>query len=203
MNVIKASNVDIGKVYVCETKGKKTKISYVAEDKELFSLKVQTGKMRIPWEANERKHDGKLINIEINASTYEMFDDENKSSVKAVRELLSSIEKLHPTASDNPSELNLSSVLYGKNPKFSPTIKMSVPIRDLKPDVNVFDKNGKKIDFENVNKGSICSFIVKVSHFWTSAKSYGLQLVIEQIMVFNDTMQRHMPIAVDSDDDSD
>jgi hypothetical protein len=196
MNVIKVSDVDINKVCVSETKGKKAKIFYTSDDGEQVAFKIQTGKMRVPWDPSRREYGGKLINIELNASTFEMYDDDNISSVRALRELITRLEVMHPMTDD----LQPSSVIYGKNPNYSPTIKMNIPIRNDLPNVNVFNKGGGSIDFDSVRKGAICSFIVRVSHFWTSAKYYGLQLVIEQIMVFN-TVQRHLPVIDDSDDD--
>lgn len=198
MNVLKVNDVDISKVCISETKGKKTKISYVAEDDELFKFKVQTGKMRIPWDTNNREYDGRLINIELCASTHQLYndDDENKKNVRMFKELVSELEKMHPDAG---SELKLSSVLYGKNPMYSPTIKMSIPIADLKPDVSVFNSGGKSIEFDNVKKGAVCSFIVRISHFWTSSKTYGIQLVVEQIMVFSSPKEQSHVIVSDSD----
>ena len=203
MNVNKVHSVNVDKVVISEQKGSKAKISYIGDDDELFKFKIQTGSMRIPWDAKERKNpSGKVVSINLSASTFEMFDDDNKNNVRLFRELIYKIEELYePFISD----LKLSSSMYSNNPKFSPVAQLSIPIKDGQPDVTVFNKSGARIDFSNVKKGAICEFIIRVSHFWTSAKSYGLQLVAEQIRVVSESKipSNNFSLAITSDSDSD
>jgi hypothetical protein len=199
MNVKKVSQVVINNVVVSEQKGNKSKIMY-KEDEELFQLKIQTGKMKIQWDPKERQNpSGKVISVNLSASTFEMFDTENKNNVRLFKELVYNLERLHKPFTE---DLKLSTSMYQNDPKWSPVAQMSIPIKDGHPDVSVFNKGGGQIDFSDVKKGSVCEFIIRVSHFWESAKSYGLQLVVEQIKVINDVkVNRFLPVDSDSDSD--
>lgn len=199
MTILFPEQIDVSKTVVSEAKGTNCKIYYKL-DEELVKFKIQTGKMRLPWDPKERKNqNGKVISMNVSASTFGMFDDANKSRVETFKKKLEEIENLI----NLDKNMSLNSVIYGTNPDFSPVVNLSIPYSSGRPDVIVFDKDGKNIPFSSVKKGSVCTFIIRVSHFWKSKNKCGLQLVIEQIKLNNVNNEKKIQFLDDSDSDDD
>lgn len=185
-------------IIISEKKGNNSKIHYKKGD-ELVKFKIQTGKMKLPWGPNERKNqNGKIISLNLSVSTFGILDDSNKKRTESFKNSIEKIEELVRKA-DNVNILN--SVIYGPNPDFSPVINLSIPYSDGKPDVMVYDNKKKVVSFDKIGKGSICTFIVKVSHIWYSKNKIGLQLVIESIKIHSNAEVETMDFVSDSDSD--
>jgi hypothetical protein len=195
--IMHPENVVIDNILISKQKGNNCNILYKTEE-ELVRFKIQTGKMRVPWDPKERKNqNGKVISTNVCASTFGILDTSNKKRIETFKTKVECIEKLLPI--DEGASLN--SVLYGTNPNYSPVINLSIPYSDGKPEVIVFDSDGNILPFTALKKGCICTFIVRVSHFWMFKNKRGLQLVIEQVKMHKSSPQPVSFLQDDSDSD--
>ena len=191
MPILLPHKVDLKNIIVEERKSSKSKIKYKAGDNKVEELRIQTPMMRIPWDTRPRvNQNGKVYSQNLCVSTYEMFDDKNKKRVRQFRSITEDIEKAF--SMDSHDNLQLSSVIYAKDPKYDPVINMSIPCKDAKPCVVVYDdtKEHNVLDFKEIHKGTICSLVVHFSHFWSTDTKYGINLIVDQIKVHKPALER-------------
>jgi hypothetical protein len=68
--------------------------------------------------------------------------------------------------------------------KYAPTLKTKVPIRDGKPNVQVFDTDHSQITIDDVPKGSTIKLICSLNMVWMiSGSSWGVTFNVQQILV--------------------
>lgn len=156
------------------------------QDGEFTKLKIQTPKMKIPFEIQERKtKTGKLFAINVTVSTDEIGTEKNKSRIEMFREKILDLEKkiqrILPPEFQNKT---FSSCLWqGKNLDFKPTMRLSIKCYDELPLIEIFDSDGDISDISELVPKSIGTFIIALDSVWSTDDKVGINWNIEQVSI--------------------
>lgn len=174
-----------------------------SQENEFTKLKIQTPKMKIPWDLEERKsRQGKVFSINVTVSTDEIGSDKNKKNTNMFREkILELEEKIKYLLPPNFQSKDFSSSLYqGKNLEFKPTMRLSIPCyKDEQPNVTIFDKNGDQDNISSLVPRSVCTFIICLNSIWSTDTKVGINWNIEQVTVFNDFFKKKISFREEED----
>lgn len=194
------------KVKLGDPKGNYINVFYPlnSQDNEFTKLKLQTPKMRIPWDLQERKsRQNKLFAINVTVSTDEVGSDKNKKNINMFREKIVELEnKIKDILPPNFKSKEFSSSLYqGKNFDYKPTMRLSIPCyKDEIPSVSVFDKNGDSDKIESIVPKSVCTFIICLNSVWSTQTKVGINWNIEQVTVYGDISRKRLIFQEEEED---
>jgi hypothetical protein len=205
--ILLVRNFDPTLISVGKSKGNYTSIFYHKKENtdEFCRLKIQTPKIKIPFDIQERKSKiGKLFAMGVTVSTDEIGTENNKINIANFRSKLFEVEKqLRKKLPDELRSKDFSSSLWqGSNANFKPTMKLTIPcFKNETPEVAIFDKQGNVSDVSALEKFSICSFIICLDSIWSTDTKVGVNWHIEQAKIYEETKKGKFSFKDDQDDD--
>ena len=158
---------------------------------KFVKLKIQTPRMKIPWDPQSRftTKENKLFLKNVSLSTEEYGTKSNRTNIdlfiKKIEETDEKIKELLPE--EFKGKIFNSSLWQNKNKEFKPTMKVGMPWDfDGNCKCSVFDNDNELISYENVTKGIIISSILRLDSLWIFENKIGLNWTLEQIKIYND-----------------
>ena len=155
-----------------------------SQDVEFTKLKIQTPKMKIPFDTQERKSRmGEVFAINVTVSTDEIGTDKNKARIEMFREKILELEnKIKRKLPQEFQRKTFSSSLWqGKNADFKPTMRLSIRCFDQIPSVKVFDSDGDKVDVSHLVQRSVGIFVISLDSIWSTTDKVGVNWNIEEV----------------------
>jgi hypothetical protein len=161
----------------------------VKDVKDQFTkLKIQTPKLRIPFDGDLRKtKEGKIFVKNIQLSTDEIGSNNNKKNINTFRTKIedtdNKIKKLLPPEFTNKTISN--SLWQGKNTKYSPNMRISIPFKDEICQAEVYDSDDTLLDYNEVKKGITASVILQLDNIWVTHDKVGINWVAKQFKIYD------------------
>lgn len=71
-----------------------------------------------------------------------------------------------------------------KVPDFFPKFNCSIPIKNNKWDIPVYDHNHKLVNINNLNRGDYVSMFIELSHVWINDWNFGCSWTVKQLKIY-------------------
>lgn len=187
--ILLTRNIEPSLIKLGEPNGNYINVFYPDDSEtEFVKFKIQTPKMKVPWEPKEIKSkQGKVFSINLSVSTDEIGTEKNKASIEMFRNKIIEIESvIKDILPDEFKNKTFSSSLWqGNNADYKPTMKLSIPFFKETPSVVIYAQDGSELTINSIIPRSICTFIISLNSVWSTTDKVGLNWNIEQITILD------------------
>jgi hypothetical protein len=154
---------------------------------EFRKLTIQTPRMYIPFDLEERKMGDKVFIKNINLSLREIGSDKNKKRLLQFEDKIKETDKrILDLLPEKLLMKNFYPSLYqGKNLNYKPNMKVSIPFDGDDCKISIYNEQHEQISDEKLDKGIILSAIIRLDKVWIWNDKMGVNWVVEQIKIYN------------------
>lgn len=206
--IMRTKNYDPSVLTFGNSTEKMVSFYYPTGNDEFTKLRIQTPKLRIPFDPEERKTKADKIFVKnISLSTDEIGNDDNKKTISKFRAKMTETDGiLKSLLPENLKSKEFGSSMWqGKNIKYKPIMKISMNYKDEKCQTAVYDANDTKITDEDIKKDIIISAIIRLDGVWIANNKMGINWVAEQIKIYEteSVVPKYNIRKIEDDNDSD
>jgi hypothetical protein len=158
---------------------------------EFIKLRIQTPKMRIPFNIEEIKtRDNKIFMKKITLSTDPFGDTTNVKNIESFRDKINQLDQqvFSLLTPEFQKKTFYKSLYKGKDPnKYMPTMKLNIPVshEGFCSKTNFFDSKKNLVSESQLNRGSIVSIIIRFDGLWYNKDKMGTNWTVEQLMIYD------------------
>jgi len=164
-------------------------IYYQIDESNYEKLRVQTPRLRICFDPSVRRDKNDNIFIKNLSHSLELIgSDKNETNIDLFMKKLKKVEKIvQKIIPDTVKQSKEFASSFWQKGDYAPTIKSTIKYYKGEASIRVFDKARNVITENEIHKGSIISCVFLLDQIWMTDKKYGINWVVEQAVVYDDT----------------